>query len=127
MTAFDPDAPIPGGLWHWAVKDIPATITSLTHNAGTPGGTGLPAAAVAVVNDLGEAAYSGVNPPPGTGVHRLVIAVTALDVAALSLPEGASMALLNILMIGHTRGRALLTGTSEPAATDPTGTPPPAE
>ena len=108
VTAFDADAPIPGGLWHWVVKDIPATETGLVHGAAEA----LPAAAVSLTNDLGVAGWSGVNPPPGTGTHRLFICVTALSVATLDLPPEASTALANILMIRHTLGRAVITGTS---------------
>lgn len=113
LTAYDPDAPIPGGLWHWLVKDIPGSATGLERGVGADG---LPAPAVHLPNDLGVAAYSGVNPPPGTGVHRLVICATALSVPTLDLPGHASAALLNISLIQHTLGRALLTGTSEPSA-----------
>lgn len=110
VTAFDADAPIPGGLWHWAVKDIPATATGLAHGAGAPGQ--LPPGATHLPNDLAVAAYSGANPPPGTGTHRMVIAATALSVEVLDVPAGASLAMLHILMIPHTLGRALLVGTS---------------
>ena len=68
-------------------------------------------------NDLGVAAYAGANPPPGTGTHRMFIAVTALSVDTLELPDGASLALLNILMIGSALGRAVIVATSQaPAA-----------
>lgn len=116
LTAFDPDAPIPGGLWHWLIKDIPAGAGGLAAGAGTLGDAELPGPAVHLINDLGNASYDGVNPPPGTGVHRLVLCATALSVPTLSVPPGASTALLNILMIEHTLGRALLIGTSEAAA-----------
>jgi Raf kinase inhibitor-like YbhB/YbcL family protein len=105
VTAFDADAPIPGGLWHWAVKDIPATLSGLPHGGG---------AGVALVNDLGSVGYTGAKPPAGTGVHRMYICVTALAVESLELPEGASRALLNIALIPHTLGRAIVVGTSEP-------------
>jgi Raf kinase inhibitor-like YbhB/YbcL family protein len=116
LTAYDPDAPIPGGLWHWIVKDLPASVDGLARAAGALGGAGLPGPAVSLPNDLGQPAYSGVKPPPGTGTHRLVICATALSVPSLELPPGAGPALLNITVIGHTLGRALLTGTSQPAA-----------
>ncbi|MEZ0094519.1 YbhB/YbcL family Raf kinase inhibitor-like protein [Streptacidiphilus sp. EB129] len=110
VTAFDADAPIPGGLWHWAVKDIPASLPGLPRDAGRPdgGGPGTP-----LRNDLGRLGYSGVNPPAGTGTHRLHICVTALGVPTLDVPDGAGLAMLNILMIQHTLGRALLIGTSQ--------------
>lgn len=112
VTAFDADAPIPGGLWHWAVKNIPAE-AELPSGAGSVHGAGLPAGAVTLLNDLGEAGYSGVQPPPGTGRHRLFVAATALSVATLPLPPGASIALLNIAMIPHTLGRSVISATCE--------------
>ncbi|MFC3966125.1 YbhB/YbcL family Raf kinase inhibitor-like protein [Nocardia jiangsuensis] len=107
ITAFDADAPIPGGLWHWVVKDVPAGAGSID------AGAELPTSAIALTNDLGEAAYSGVQPPPGTGIHRLFVCATALSVDRLEVPEGASLALLNVLMIPHTVGRAVIVGTSD--------------
>jgi phosphatidylethanolamine-binding protein (PEBP) family uncharacterized protein len=68
---------------------------------------------VPLPNDLGQRGYSGVNPPPGTGAHRLHLCVPALDVPALDVPDGARLAMLNILMISHTLGRAVLIGTSQ--------------
>lgn len=110
LTAFDADAPIPGGLWHWILTDIPATVTAL------PAGV-LPEGAVPVPNDLGVAGYSGVNPPAGTGTHRLFLCLTALAVDTLDVPAGRSPAMLNISLIPHTLGRAILVATSTaPAA-----------
>ncbi|MEV8503970.1 YbhB/YbcL family Raf kinase inhibitor-like protein [Actinoplanes sp. NPDC051475] len=108
VTAFDADAPIPGGLWHWAVKDVPASVGGLARGAADR----LPPGASHLANDLGHAAYSGAKPPPGTGTHRMFVAVTALDVDVLEVPRGASLAMLHILMIPHTVGRAVLVGTS---------------
>lgn len=112
VTAFDADAPIPGGLWHWAIKDLPATTTSLPRSAGAVGGANLPAGAITLPNDLGAPAYSGAKPPAGTGAHRMFICVTALDVTALAFPPGASLAMLNVLMVPHTVGRAITTAVS---------------
>ncbi len=47
--------------------------------------------------------------------------ITALGVQALDIPEGASLALVNILMIGHTLGRGIIVATSR--APDAAGTP----
>ncbi|MFI6223374.1 YbhB/YbcL family Raf kinase inhibitor-like protein [Nocardia salmonicida] len=116
ITAFDADAPIPGGLWHWVIKDVPAAAGSIKSNAGAGGGSELPAGAVALTNDLGEAAYSGVQPPPGTGTHRLFVCATALSVDRLEIPDTASIAMLNIMMIPHTIGRAVIVGTSDAPA-----------
>ncbi|WP_327141087.1 YbhB/YbcL family Raf kinase inhibitor-like protein [Nocardia sp. NBC_01327] len=116
ITAFDADAPIPGGLWHWAIKDVPAAAGSIKADAGASGGSNLPAGALTLTNDLGQAAYSGVRPPPGTGTHRLFVCATALSVDHLELPPAASLAMLNIVMIPHTLGRAVIVGTSDAPA-----------
>ncbi len=113
VTAFDADAPIPGGLWHWAVKDVPADAGGLDHGAGGQGAAGLPAGAAHLSNSLGLDGFAGAQPPPGTGTHHLYFAVTALDLDKLSLPDDASLALVHAMIIPHTLGRALLTATAD--------------
>lgn len=110
ITAYDADTPIPGGIWHWLLKDVPVSGASgeLAHGAASspldP--------AVALVNDLGEAAYTGMRPPPFSGMHHVYFCATALSVPVLDLPPGTSIAQAHIAMIRHTLGRAVLVGTS---------------
>jgi Raf kinase inhibitor-like YbhB/YbcL family protein len=115
VTAFDADAPIPGGLWHWLVADIPAEAPGLPHGLADKSG-------IVLANSLGKRAYTGAKPPPGTGVHRMFFCVTALSVDTLvhmgeqskgGLSADASAALLHIALIPHTLGRAIIVGTSE--------------
>jgi Raf kinase inhibitor-like YbhB/YbcL family protein len=107
VTAFDADAPIPGGLWHWAVKDVPASAAGLEHGDASLGEV--------LANSLGRREYTGVKPPSGTGTHRLFVCVTALSVETLPLAPDASLAMLHVAMVPHTLGRGIIVGTSTPA------------
>jgi Raf kinase inhibitor-like YbhB/YbcL family protein len=113
VTCFDPDAPTASGFWHWAVADIPATVTSLPTNAGSPGSADLPASAVTLRNDAGLAQFVGAGPPPGHGPHRYFFVVHAVDVESLGLPDGASPAFLGFNLFSRAIARGTLTGVFE--------------
>ncbi|SIR88958.1 YbhB/YbcL family Raf kinase inhibitor-like protein [Williamsia sterculiae] len=113
VTVFDPDAPTVSGFWHWAVADIPVSETSLPEGAGDDEGSALPAGAVQLRNDSGKAGYVGAAPPPGHGPHRYLVAVHAVDVESLELPEGATPAFLGFNLFSHAIGRAVIVGTYE--------------
>jgi Raf kinase inhibitor-like YbhB/YbcL family protein len=108
VTCYDPDAPTASGFWHWAVADIPVTVTELEAGAGTPDSGDLPASAVTVRNDAGLARYVGAAPPPGHGPHRYIFAVHAVDVASLGVGPDATPAFLGFNLFSHTLGRALV-------------------
>jgi Raf kinase inhibitor-like YbhB/YbcL family protein len=121
VTIYDPDAPTMSGFWHWAVANIPATVTSLPEGAGDDTGSGLPHGAVQLPNDRRDARFVGAVPPPGHGPHRIVITVHALDVADIAVPADATPAFLVYSMGFHTIARAALIAAAETPAAGPAG------
>lgn len=113
VTMFDPDAPMDGGYWHWAVLDIPADTTSLPAGAGSEDGRRLPPGAVQLKNDAGFHGYVGAAPPPGHGRHRYFLTVHALDVEKSGLDAGTAPAELEAKLAPHVVGRGTLTGIYE--------------
>src|SRR5258708_11294027 len=111
VTVYDPDAPTLSGFWHWAVANLPASVTELA--AGVGDGSNLPGDALTLVNDAGERRYIGAAPPPGHGTHRYYVAVHAVDVDKLDLPEDASPAFLGFNLFQHAIARAVIHATYE--------------
>jgi Raf kinase inhibitor-like YbhB/YbcL family protein len=124
VTMYDPDAPSGSGFWHWALVDIPASVTGLP--AGTGDGTDerLPAGAFHLPNDARLARFIGAGPPPGDGPHRYVIVVQAFGIEKVGqlqprVQADSTPAWLgfSINISGHLLGRAVITPTAEiPAA-----------
>ena len=110
------------GFWHWAVADIPASVTELPAGAGDDTGQNLPAGAFQLRNDVRAPYFLGAAPPAGDGRHRYVIVVQAIDVehvGQLSVQADSTPALLgfSINAGGHLLGRAVITPWAEiPAA-----------
>jgi len=111
VTTYDPDAPTGSGFWHWAVFNIPASVTSLPAGAGAPGSPLLPAGTVTLPNELRLTSFIGAGPPPGTGTHRYQFIVHAVDVPALDLDPGSTPAVLGFNLRFHTLGRAVIEAT----------------
>jgi Raf kinase inhibitor-like YbhB/YbcL family protein len=118
VTVYDPDAPTGSGFWHWAVADIPATVTELPEGAGDDTGSGLPEGAYPLPNDARVTRYLGAAPPAGHGPHRYFVVVHALDVESLGVPAEATPALLGFSMASHVLGRAVLVATAETPGVD---------
>ncbi|MEY9876261.1 Raf kinase inhibitor-like YbhB/YbcL family protein [Streptacidiphilus sp. MAP12-33] len=116
VTVYDPDAPTGSGFWHWALADIPATVTELPEGAGDDTGSGLPEGAFQLPNDARAARYIGAAPPAGHGRHRYFIVVHALDTASIGVPADATPAFLGFTMASHILGRAVLIATAETPA-----------
>lgn len=104
ITCYDPDAPTGTGFMHWAVANIPAGVTSLAAGADPPEG------ALTLPNDIRLAQYVGPNPPPGSGRHRYVFVVHAVDVPVLDLDPGLTPAVLGFHLHFHTLARGHVTG-----------------
>lgn len=112
VTMYDPDAPTGSGFWHWAVADLPATVTSLPSGAGSAGGS-LPHGSVTLPNELRLPGYVGATPPQGTGMHRYFIVVHAVDVPSLQVDPQSTPAVLGFNLHFHTLARAVLVATAE--------------
>ncbi|MBW1640129.1 YbhB/YbcL family Raf kinase inhibitor-like protein [Microbacterium resistens] len=115
VSCLDPDAPTGTGYWHWAVANLPADLRSLAAGAGDGEPGSLPAGAVTLPNEARLPRYIGAAPPAGTGVHRYVFVVDALDVEAIELTGDETPAYLGFNRHFHTLARGILTGTGDPA------------
>jgi Raf kinase inhibitor-like YbhB/YbcL family protein len=101
----DPDAP--GGVFtHWVAYDLPVGPTADSgHISKGMGRSGK--------NDFGKTGYGGPCPPRGHGAHRYYFTLSALDIAALGLPDGASRQQVEAKMRGHVIATAKLMGKYE--------------
>lgn len=112
VTVYDPDAPTGSGFWHWAVFNIPASVTELASGAGNDP-SGLPPGAVMLAGDSGARRYVGAAPPEGHGEHRYFTVVHAVDVEDLGVDADARPAFLGFNLFGHTLARATLVPVCE--------------
>jgi len=113
VTCYDPDAPTRSGFWHWAVFNIPASVTDLSAGAGESGSLSLPGGASTLRNDASLAQYVGAAPPAGHGVHHYQFVVHALDTPRLDIDPGSTPAFLMFNMLSHTLARAAITALYE--------------
>jgi Raf kinase inhibitor-like YbhB/YbcL family protein len=94
VTIYDPDAPTASGFWHWAVVDIPASVTDLPTGAGDDSGQALPDGAFQLPSDGGP--------------HHYYIVVHAVDVESLGIDAEATPAFLGFNLFSHTLARAVI-------------------
>lgn len=93
LIVHDPDAPHPGGFYHWVVQTIPAGVSTI--DAGTTRFSG----------------YYGPCPPPGK-VHHYHFTLYALDETIDSDPALDAQALQQRIK-GHVLAQTTLTGLYE--------------
>ena len=98
MLCEDPDAPS-GTFLHWLVTGIPANSRNLPESVTPPGAT-------TWVNDFGEPAYGGPQPPVGDDAHRYFFRLYALP-SPLELSPDAPVDQVRQRL----RDEALATGT----------------
>lgn len=105
VTVYDADAPTASGFWHWAVFNIPASVTELASGAASDG---MPDGAVQLRNDTAQVGYVGAAPPEGHGPHRYFTVVHAVDVDSLDIPAEGTPAYLGFNLFSHTLARAVI-------------------
>lgn len=111
VTVYDPDAPTASGFWHWAVANLPATVTDLPAGVGDGSPAGFPGEAVTLANDAGLRRFVGAAPPPGHGAHRYIVVVHAVKVEKLEVDADSSPAYLGFNLFSNAIARATITGT----------------
>jgi hypothetical protein len=110
VVCHDPDAPGPGGFWHWLIFDIPGDVARLARGAGDPKRGAAPEGATQSRNDFGASGYGGPCPPRGDKPHRYRFTVFALDVDRLGADANAAPAQVASRLEAHALAKATLTG-----------------
>lgn len=103
LIVHDPDAPIPGGFYHWVVYNLPATTHRLAAAAKLSGGQ-------LGETSAGKPEYYGPCPPPGPA-HHYVFTLYALDLAHIAADAPLTAAQLEARIAGHVLAHAVLRGT----------------
>lgn len=101
LIAHDPDAPAPGGWYHWVAYNIPANTHALAAGASLP-------QSESGKTSFDENAYGGPCPPPGKP-HHYNFTLYALDVAKIP-GDHLSGPQLEAAIARHTLARTTYTG-----------------
>lgn len=101
LIMHDPDA-INGDFVHWIVWDISPKTQSINANS-------VPVGAVQGLNGFGKNSYSGPCPPKGTGTHRYIFELYAID-TSLGLDPHTPRERLEDTMREHLLAQSILTG-----------------
>lgn len=117
LVCDDPDAPSPRRPapkpWvHWIIYKIPPTESGLPEAVPSQPRLDSPAGALQGKNSWPTVGYRGPEPPPGSGRHRYVFKLYALD-AHLALSAEVDKDALLEAMQGHVLAETQLIGTYE--------------
>lgn len=115
LLCDDPDAPgrsLEYPFCHWIIFNIPSDVRGLPEGIPPVGQVQIPVSAIQGKNSFGEIGYSGPLPPRGTGVHRYLFRLYALD-TELEFGPGVERAPVLAAMTGHILDTAELVGTYE--------------
>lgn len=105
LIMHDPDA-LGSDFVHWLMWDIPVGAQTIAANS-------VPVGAVQGPNGFGKNQYGGPCPPAGSGTHRYIFELYALD-TALALSSDSSREKLQEAMKGHILAQHALTGLVDP-------------
>ncbi len=104
LILHDPDAPLPGGFYHWVVYDLPAATRAL------PAGARLARAELGA-GSSGRHGYVGPCPPPGPA-HHYAFTLYALDLAHVRTTASMDARTLRRAIDGHVLASATLIGVA---------------
>jgi Raf kinase inhibitor-like YbhB/YbcL family protein len=102
LIVHDPDAPAPGGYYHWSAYNIPPSQHAVAQGRGF-------GARYDGRNDTGALGYFGPCPPPGK-THHYHFTLYALDVRTISTGAPLSARELAARIRGHVLAQATLIG-----------------
>jgi Raf kinase inhibitor-like YbhB/YbcL family protein len=102
LTMHDLDSP-GGKMWtHWLAWDIPVTTSAISSES-------MPVESKQGQNSFKNIGYGGPDPGGGTGDHRYVFSLYAVD-KKLDIPENVSRSTLLALMAGHIAAQSMWVG-----------------
>ena len=101
LIMHDPDA-VSGDFLHWLIWDIPPSTENISVNS-------VPVGAMQGYNGSDKIGYAGPCPPAGSGTHRYIFELYALD-KMLDLRRDTSWQDLESAMKDHVLDKSTLTG-----------------
>lgn len=105
MIMNDPDA-VHGDFIHWVIFDIPSNVRTIAQNS-------YPTGSVQALNSAGQNGYTAACPPDGTGTHRYIFTLYAID-TVLTLTTNMQAEDIKQAMTGHILSQTSLTGLFPP-------------